>query len=333
AVPRNTNSPACAGLFHFRPSRDSVAFVVTRTSFIPQVAGWRPNLGFATYAESEMRAGCLLRNSRCAVMQAQIDAWRSGAPYERYVGRWSRRIAPVFLAWLEARKEQDWGDVGCGTGALAAAILADLDPRSLVGIDASPAFLEQARRRLNDPRVSLQRGDATGLPWASRALHATVSGLVLNFVGKPEAMVAEMVRVTRPGGIVGIYVWDYAAGMQMIRSFWDAAAAVDPASRSLDEGARFPNCRPDALAQLLQAAGLCHVEFAGIEVETVFQDIDDYWEPFLGGTGPAPAYLASVSDSTRAAIRSCLESRLTPGDDGAIHLVARAWAAKGSVAP
>jgi SAM-dependent methyltransferase len=265
-------------------------------------------------------------------MQAEIDAWRSGAPYERYVGRWSRRIAPAFLAWLGVREQLDWGDVGCGTGALAAAILADLDPRSLVGIDASPAFLEQARRRLNDPRVRLQQGDATALPWASRTLDATVSGLVLNFVGKPEAMVAEMGRVTRPGGIVGLYVWDYAAGMQMIRSFWDAAAAVDPASRSLDEGARFPHCRPDALAELLRAAGLCDVDVTALEVETVFQNIDDYWEPFLGGTGPAPAYLASVSDATRTAIRACLESRLSPGDDGAIHLVARAWAARGSIA-
>jgi len=241
-------------------------------------------------------------------------------------------MAPAFLAWLGAREELDWGDVGCGTGALAAAILADLDPRSLVGIDASPAFLEQARRRLSDPRVRLQQGDATALPWASRTLHATVSGLVLNFVDKPEEMVAEMARVTRPRGIVGLYVWDYAAGMQMIRSFWDAAAAVDPASRSLDEGARFPRCRPDALAELLRAAGLCHVDVTAIEIETVFQNIDDYWEPLLGGTGPAPAYLASVSDATRAAIRACLESRLTPGDDGVIHLVARAWAAKGSIA-
>lgn len=263
--------------------------------------------------------------------QAEIDAWRSGEPYERYVGRWSRRIAPAFLEWLQARERQDWGDVGCGTGALAAAILADLDPRSLVGIDASPAFLEQARQRLNDPRVHLQQGDATGLPWASRALHVTVSGLVLNFVSEPEAMIGEMARVTKRGGTVGIYVWDYAAGMQMIRAFWDAAAAVDSAIRALDEGARFPNCRPDALAALLQAAGLCQVEVTGIVVETVFRNFDDYWEPFLGGTGPAPAYLASVSDDTRAAIRGCLESRLTPADDGAIHLVARAWAAKGTV--
>lgn len=265
-------------------------------------------------------------------MQVEIDAWRSGAPYERYVGRWSRRIAPEFLAWLKAGEELDWGDVGCGTGALAAAILADLNPRSLVGVDPAPAFLEQARQRLDDPRVRLQQGDATGLPWASRALHATVSGLVLNFVGHPEAMVTEMERVTRPGGIVGLYVWDYADGMQMIRSFWDAAAAVDPASRAVDEGARFPVCRPDALARILQTAGLRDVDVAGIEVETVFQGIDDYWEPFLGGTGPAPAYLASVSDGTRAAIRRCLEARLAPGVDGAIRLVARAWAAKGIVA-
>ena len=265
------------------------------------------------------------------MQQANIDAWRSGEPYERYVGRWSGKLAPVFLEWLQARDQQAWGDVGCGTGALAAAILANLDPCSLVGIDASPAFLEQARRRLNDPRVELQQGDATRLPWASHTLHLTVSGLVLNFVGKPEQMVREMGRVTKPGGTVGVYVWDYAAGMQMIRSFWDAAAEVDPASRSLDEAVRFPHCRPDVLAGLFRAAGLRQVEVTGLEVPTVFRDFDDYWDPFLGSTGPAPAYLASVGEATRGAIRDCLASRLTPADDGTVHLVARAWAAKGIV--
>jgi SAM-dependent methyltransferase len=239
-------------------------------------------------------------------------------------------MAPVFLHWLQASEKQDWGDVGCGTGALSDAILADLDPRSLVGIDPSPAFLQQARRRLDDPRVHLQQGDGTVLPWATHTLHATVSGLVLNFVGKPEAMVEEMARVTKSGGIVGVYVWDYAAGMQMIRWFWDAAAAVDPASRPLDEAARFPRCRPAALAELFQMAGLRQVEVTGLEIETVFSSFDDYWEPFLGGTGPAPAYLASVDDAKRAAIRRALESRLSVGQDSSISLVARAWAAKGN---
>lgn len=266
------------------------------------------------------------------MQQAGIDAWHSGEPYERYVGRWSRRLAPVFLGWLQPDEERDWGDVGCGTGALGAAILDEFNPRSLVGIDASPAFLEQARRRLTDARVRLQPGEATSLPWTSRTLHVTVSGLVLNFVARPTAMVEEMVRVTQPGGIVGVYVWDYGAGMQMIRSFWDAAAAVDPASRSLDEAVRFPDCRPDALARLFAAAGLQHVEATGLEIPTVFPNFDDFWDPFLAGTGPAPAYLASVSDATRAAIRACLASRLVAREDGQIHLSARAWAAKGTVA-
>jgi SAM-dependent methyltransferase len=262
---------------------------------------------------------------------AERDAWRSGEPYERYVGRWSRRIAPVFLRWLQPGEEKDWGDVGCGTGALGAAILAEFNPRSLAGIDASPAFLEQARRYLTDPRVRLQPGDATDLPWAARTLHVTVSGLVLNFVARPNAMIEEMVRVTQPGGTVGVYVWDYAAGMQMIRSFWDAAAEVDPASRSLDEAVRFPGCRPDVLAELFATAGLQQVEATSLEIPTVFRNFDDYWDPFLAGTGPAPAYLASLSDITRAAIRACLESRLTAGEDGVIRLSARAWAAKGTV--
>jgi SAM-dependent methyltransferase len=258
------------------------------------------------------------------------DAWDSGQWYEQYVGRWSRRVAVGFLSWLAPRAGLAWGDVGCGTGALAAAVLAQHRPATVWGIDASPDFVREAGRALADPRVRIEVGDATRLPWPTDSLDAVVSGLVLNFIPDQAAMVRELARVARPGGTVALYVWDYADGMQMIRWFWDAAAEVDPASGALDEAVRFPVCRPEPLRALFERAGLRGVDVTAIDVPTSFDGFDDFWTPFLGKTGPAPAYLASLDEERRARVRERLRARLSPAPSGRVELTARAWAVRGA---
>jgi ubiquinone/menaquinone biosynthesis C-methylase UbiE len=146
------------------------------------------------------------------------EAWGSGGPYERYVGRWSRPVARAFLAWLDVPAGQTWGDVGCGTGALVECLLAQADPKLVYAIDRSAGFLAAARAAISDQRVQFELADATALPWADASCDGTVSGLVLNFVPDAGAMVREMVRVTRPRGKVAAYVWDYSGGMEMIGS-------------------------------------------------------------------------------------------------------------------
>ena len=126
------------------------------------------------------------------------ETWDSGSPYERYVGRWSRSVARAFLDWLALPSGQTWGDVGCGTGALVEGILSLAEPASVLAIDRSEALLAEAQRTITDPRVRFELADATALPWARAACDVAVSGLVLNFVPVPLAMVREMVRVTRP---------------------------------------------------------------------------------------------------------------------------------------
>ncbi len=264
--------------------------------------------------------------------ETATDAWNSGQPYEQYVGRWSGKVAVAFLQWIRAAQGLAWADVGCGTGALISAILSECQPASIAGIDSSAPFISLARQRLTDPRVRLEVADATRLPWSSGIFDVAASGLVLNFVPDQELMLREMARVTRSGGTVAVYVWDYAEGMQMIRAFWDAAAEVDPRSGTLDEAARFPVCQPQPLQALLEKAGLGSVAVRGIEVPTVFEDFDDFWNPFLGKTGPAPAYLASLGDADRERIRQRLEARLVVPGSGRIELKARAWAAQGVVA-
>lgn len=264
-------------------------------------------------------------------MTSTPNPWDSGDAYERYVGRWSRRVGQRFVDALQVPARAAWADVGCGTGALTAVILSLRDPVAVAAIDSAPAFVEQARRRIADPRARFAVGDATKLPWPSATIDAAVSGLVLNFVPEPTAMLREMARVTRPGGTVAAYVWDYAEGMQMMRVFWDAAVATQPEAAGVDEARRFPLCRTDALQALFTDAGLAAVRTSAIEVDTVFADFDDYWTPFLAKTGPAPAYLASLDEATRTRIRERVRAALPIRTDGSIPLRARAWSAQGTV--
>ncbi|WP_116950068.1 class I SAM-dependent methyltransferase [Jiangella endophytica] len=255
------------------------------------------------------------------------DVWAEGDAYEAYVGRWSRRVAAAFVPWLDVPGGARWVDVGCGTGALTEAVLTLAAPDSVVGVDPSDGFLATARARVPDATFAL--GSAAALPVAAGAADAVVSGLVLNFAPDALAAAAEFVRVAAPGAVVAAYVWDYAEGMQLMRHFWAAAADVDPAGADLDEGARFPLCRPEPLTRLWRAAGLADVTVRSIDIPTDFATFDDYWRPFLGGQGAAPGYLATLPTARQEAIRAAVRLRLPVAADGSIALTARAWAIRG----
>jgi SAM-dependent methyltransferase len=257
------------------------------------------------------------------------DHWDNSSAYDAYMGRWSRLVAEQFLDWLRAPAGGRWLDVGCGTGVLAHTILTRAEPRAILGLDRSERFVAAARERVADPRARFEVADAQALAVESGAYEAVVSGLVLNFIPRPERAAAHMVRAAADGGTVGAYVWDYAGKMQMLRHFFNAAAALDPAAYDLDEGRRFPLGRPEPLRQLFEAAGLRQVEVRGIEIAMDFRDFDDFWNPFLAGQGPAPAYVVSLESERQAALRERLRQSLPTAIDGSIPLAARAWAVKG----
>ena len=257
------------------------------------------------------------------------DNWAAGNLYEPYVGRWSRLVAKDFLRWLESPAQLDWLDVGCGTGALTQTILQHRQPRSVIGIDPSAGFVDYAKAHVSDPRVTFEVADAQSLPVESARFDVATSGLVLNFVPKPLLAVQEMARAVRPGGVVAAYVWDYAGKMELMRYFWDAAVALDPDVSKLAEGLRFPICQPPALVALFNEAGLRDAESRAIDAPTTFRDFDDYWNPFLGGQGPAPSYAMSLSEERRGAVRDRIRATLPIASDGSIPLIARACALRG----
>ena len=257
------------------------------------------------------------------------DAWTAGDRYEAYMGRWSRQIAPRFLDWLAAPEGLDWLDIGCGTGTLSSAILARSNPRSLLSIDSSVDFVATARAMLPDARAEIRMADAQSLPLGDASRDAAVSGLVLNFVPDKQKALAEMKRVSRPGGVVAFYVWDYpSGGLEFVHAFWRAAMQLDPAARDLSEDRRFPLCTPGGLIALAKSAGLARAACEPIDVPTVFRDFDDYWHPFTLGAGPAPGYCASLVPETRQRLKDRLQEGLPQSADGSIRLKARAWAVK-----
>jgi SAM-dependent methyltransferase len=238
-------------------------------------------------------------------------------------------VAPEFLSWLKRPADLRWLDVGCGTGALCAAILEQCAPAMVAGVEPSDGFRRSAESNLGG-RATLYPGSATAIPLDDRSVEVVVSGLVLNFVSDLPAALAEMKRVTRRAGTIAAYVWDYAGRMEFLRAFWDAAVALDAAAVTADEGRRFPLCRPEPLEHAFDAAGLEGVEVRSIDVPTPFADFEDYWQPFLEGQGPAPTYAMSLGEAQRGRLRDTVRARLPIAPDGSISLVARAWAIRGT---
>ena len=251
--------------------------------------------------------------------------------YERFMGRWSRQLAPMFLAFASVADRDSVLDVGCGTGALASAVAQTFPSARVTGVDPSSAYIAAAQERAPGDRVRFLVGNARALELPSATFDKTLSMLVLNFIADPAAALREMIRVTRPDGIVAAAVWDYGEGMEMLRVFWDEAASLDPEIAARDER-HMPLCRQGELGSLWRANGLDRVQEQPLVIELSFASFDDYWSPFLGGQGPAGAYTASLSDADRAALEARVRTRLLgTRPDGPFTLHARAWAVKGSV--
>jgi SAM-dependent methyltransferase len=259
-------------------------------------------------------------------MAQQRENWSSSDKYERYMGRWSRLVADTFVQWLNLPAHLNWLDVGCGTGALSQHIATKTNPQQVTGVDLSAGFVSDAQHNIANAKFLVS--DAQKLPLLSASFDAVVSGLVLNFVPQPQQAVHEMRRVAKSNAIVSVYVWDYAGKMEFLRYFWDAAAIVDGSAKAFDQAERFSICQPDALAQVFKEARLNNVEIHPLEIDTVFQDFDDYWQPFTLGIFPAPKYTMSLSQEKRAELRQLLQNKLPIDTDGKIPLTARVWAVR-----
>ena len=254
-----------------------------------------------------------------------------GEAYDVFMGRWSDRLAPLLVQFAGVTDGDDVLDVGSGTGSLTAAVAAAAPSSRIVGIDRSEPYVAVARARHRSQQVRFEVGDAQQLRFEDASFDRTLSLLSLNFVPDPEKALAEMIRVTRPGGAVAAAVWDYGEGMEMLRAFWDEAVALAPRADRKDER-HMPFSRCGELPTLWRTHHLQDVCDTPLTIETQFSSFEDYWSPFLQQQGPAGAQVATLSPSDRERLQLKLRQRLLgERPNGPITLHARAWAVRGVV--
>jgi SAM-dependent methyltransferase len=252
-----------------------------------------------------------------------------GDAYDAFMGRWSRRLAPLLVRFAAVADGDDVLDVGSGTGSLTAAVAAAAPSSRIVGVDPSAPFIALAQAHHQTDRVQFEVGDARDLRFEDASFDVTLSLLILNFIPDPDAALKEMVRVTRPGGTLAAAVWDYGEGMEMLRVFWDEATALTRGADEKDE-CHMPLSQKGELAELWRTHHLKDVDETSLAIETPFLSLDDYWSPFLAQQGPAGAHVATLSAGDREQLRLRLRRRLLGGSpDGPIVLHARAWAVRG----
>jgi ubiquinone/menaquinone biosynthesis C-methylase UbiE len=256
-----------------------------------------------------------------------------GEGYERQMGRWSRRLAPLLVDFAGIRAGEHVLDVGCGTGSLAFTLAQNPNIGNISAIDFSPAYVAHAERRNDDPRVRFQVADACALPFENDAFDHCASLLVLAFIPQSHRAVREMRRVTRPGGIVAAAMWDARGGMIMSRMFWDTAAMLDPrAVERRAKGYARPMTRPGDLARAWRDAGFHDVVDSTITIRMDFAGFEDFWSPFEGKDGGFAEYVGTLSTEEKAKLRDAVRLAYIDGEpDGPRSYASTAWVVKGRV--
>lgn len=256
-----------------------------------------------------------------------------GGAYERFIGRWTRRLADAVIDASEPFVPGKLLDVGCGTGSMAIALRQRFADREIAGVDVAEPYLAFARDRPEAAGCTFLQQDATALDFPDASFAASFATIVLNFVGDADQAAREMRRVTAPGGQVVIASWDFRGGLVYQRMLWDTAAVLDP-----DAAARraklfaAPLAKPDGMVDLLTRNGLKDVVRKSVTIRMDFADFDDYWGPLTGGQGPVGAYVVALAPEMQERVKAAVQQAFLAGDtDGQRSLTATAWVVSGRV--
>jgi SAM-dependent methyltransferase len=266
-----------------------------------------------------------------ATTPASSFAAQNAEGYEKIMGRWSRRLAPLLIGFGGLADGDRVLDVGCGTGSLTFELPRQANVAAVTGIDFAEPYVAHARARNTDARISVQQGDARTLPFADASFDRAFSLLVLHFIPEAERAVAEMRRVVRPGGMVAAAVWDTFGGSPHHRLMWDTAGVLDPEAPQ-PRGIFRSLTGPGEMEAVWRALGFEQVEQTSLLIRMEFADFDDYWQPFEAGEGPTGAYVTGLSDTARATLREHVRrAYLVNRPDGKRSFACVAWACRGVV--
>jgi ubiquinone/menaquinone biosynthesis C-methylase UbiE len=255
------------------------------------------------------------------------------AGYEQLMGRWSQRLAPLFIDFAGVDEGEKILDVGCGTGSLTLALARAAELSEIVAIDYSPVFVEEAMRRTTDTRIKVQQADACALPFESGTFDRALALLVLHFVPDAGKAVTEMRRVVRPGGVIAAAVWDHLGGMPGMRMMVDTVAALGEPGRQLRARYCFqPMMQPGEMKQTFVERGLVDVTEVQLMIRMDYLSFDDYWAPIAAGEGPLGKYVATLDTSERARTDAAVRDAYEAGrPDGPRSFANVAWACRGMV--
>jgi ubiquinone/menaquinone biosynthesis C-methylase UbiE len=255
------------------------------------------------------------------------------AGYEQLMGRWSKKLAPLFIDFAGLANGEMILDVGCGTGSLTFALTKFADLAAISAIDYSPVFVEAANRRNTDPRVRIQQADACALPFEDCTFDRALALLVLHFVPEAGKAVAEMRRVVRSGGVVAAVVWDHLGGMPGMRMMLDTVAVLTEGGRQLRNRYCFqPMMQPGEMKQSFVEQGLADVAETELMIRMDYQNFDDYWAPIAAGEGPLGKFVATLDTAERARTDAAVRDAYEAGrPDGPRSFANVAWTCRGIV--
>jgi ubiquinone/menaquinone biosynthesis C-methylase UbiE len=256
-----------------------------------------------------------------------------GDGYEAQMGRWSRRLAPLLIAFSGVTAARRVLDVGCGTGSLTFEIARRLGSGVVTGIDFSPVYIEHASRRNENPCITFEVGDACALRFEDASFDHAFSSLVLQFIPDADRAVREMRRVTRPSGTITAATWDTRGGVVVQRMFFDSAAVLDPnASTRRAMACMRPMSRADGLRKAWSDAGLVDVVQGSLTIRMEYESFADLWSSIDGNDGPYADYLRTLAAEAKLRLRRLIEAAYLDGEqDGPRSYAATAWAIKGRV--
>ena len=254
-------------------------------------------------------------------------SFEDAGAYERFMGRWSRAVAPTFLDWLEPPRRARWLDVGCGTGILSEAIVDFCRPASVVGIDPSTAQIAEVSKGRLASLATFREADAMALPLADASFDVVASALVINFIPDPMRAMHEMRRVATPSGLIAGYVWDFANELspsgplrRAMRAFGVDVPAIPGTSDS----------SLSALETLFKGGGCSDITCRAIEVTLAYPSFSEFWLAQTPSYTPTSKIIAAMTESARKRLMRVVKQSVPTAENGRVEYAARAHAIKGT---